>query len=245
MRRERDIISFYTDFSIWLHRVRPPAQTAGLASASSENRLPSSGLESQLSDSTNAWASRRSKLVSPRRAPKIVFLVRKFKSLLTASFQIPEILSASRHDVTHVPGSISHLGFLLWHLWLSHPPRVHLNTRAQCVHLTNPCTKRKVLSLTKPKGKIYKTKSLRDYFTPSNTDSVSINTEKVNTTPNTNANKHYHNFVTKKEKENSVCDWKKMIEVSELESSHSIMFIIWLMPLGNVWHPLSFQQWIK
>ena len=27
-----------------------------------------------------------------------------------------------------------------------------------CLHLTNPCTKRKVLSLTKPKGKIYKTK---------------------------------------------------------------------------------------
>ena len=33
------------------------------------------------------------------------------------------------------------------------------------LHLTNPCAKQKVLSLTKPKGKIYKTKSLRNYIT--------------------------------------------------------------------------------
>ena len=38
-------------------------------------------------------------------------------------------------------------------------------TCTQCVYLTNPCTKRKVLSLTKTKGKIYKTKSLRNYIT--------------------------------------------------------------------------------
>ena len=37
------------------------------------------------------------------------------------------------------------------------PARV--NTCTQCVHLTNPCTKRKVLSLTKQKDKIYKTKN--------------------------------------------------------------------------------------
>ena len=63
------------------------------------------------------------------------------------------------------PDVISYLGFLLWHPWLSHPPRARVNTCAQCVHLTNPCTKRKVLSLTKPKNKIYKTKSLRNYIT--------------------------------------------------------------------------------
>ena len=35
-----------------------------------------------------------------------------------------------------------------------------------CVNVApNPCTKRKVLMLTKPKGKIYKTKSLRNYIT--------------------------------------------------------------------------------
>ena len=38
-------------------------------------------------------------------------------------------------------------------------------TPALMLHLTNPCAKRKVLSLTKPKGKIYKTKSLGYYIT--------------------------------------------------------------------------------
>ena len=38
-------------------------------------------------------------------------------------------------------------------------------TPALMLHLTNPCAKRKVLILTKPKGKIYKTKSLRNYIT--------------------------------------------------------------------------------
>ena len=52
---------------------------------------------------------------------------------------------------------ISYLGVLLWHLWLSHPPRVRVNT---CVNVyTDPCTKSKVLSLTKPNDKIYKTKN--------------------------------------------------------------------------------------
>ena len=40
--------------------------------------------------------------------------------------------------------------------------REHLRS---CLHLTNQCAKRKVLSLTKPKGKIYKTKSLDHYIT--------------------------------------------------------------------------------
>ena len=34
-----------------------------------------------------------------------------------------------------------------------------------CLPLTNPCAKQKFLSLTKPKGKIYKTKSLGHYIT--------------------------------------------------------------------------------
>ena len=40
-------------------------------------------------------------------------------------------------------------------------------TPALMLHLTNPCAKRKVLSLTKPKGNIYKTKSLGHYITNS------------------------------------------------------------------------------
>ena len=38
-------------------------------------------------------------------------------------------------------------------------------TPALMLPLTNPCAKRKVLSLTEPKGKIYKTKFLRNYIT--------------------------------------------------------------------------------
>ena len=72
-------------------------------------------------------------------------------------FSIPNILSTSGHDVNHAHGPVSYLGFLLWHLWLLHPPSTRVNTCTQLTHeLTNPCTKRKVLSLTKPKGKIYK-----------------------------------------------------------------------------------------
>ena len=33
------------------------------------------------------------------------------------------------------PSLISYLGVLLWHLWLSHPPRASLNTCNHCVHL--------------------------------------------------------------------------------------------------------------
>ena len=64
MRRERHTISFYADFFIWPHHVRPPPQTTGLASASFENRLPSSKPKSQLTRS-------------------------EFKSQLTALYQIP------------------------------------------------------------------------------------------------------------------------------------------------------------
>ena len=38
-------------------------------------------------------------------------------------------------------------------------------TPALMLYLTNPCAKWMVLSLTKPKGKIYQTKSLRHYIT--------------------------------------------------------------------------------
>ena len=79
-------------------------------------------------------------------------------------FQIPKS-SALPGMTSFTSPVISYLGLLLWHRWLSHPPRTRVNTCAQCVHLTNPCTNRKVLSLTKPKGKIYKTKSLRNCIT--------------------------------------------------------------------------------
>ena len=61
------------------------------------------------------------------------------------------------------PSSNSYLGFLFWYLWMANPLCARVNT---CVNVApNPCAKRKVLSLTKPKGKIYKTKSLGNYIT--------------------------------------------------------------------------------
>ena len=47
-----------------------------------------------------------------------------------------------------------------WHIFSA-----RVGTPALMLHPTNPCAKRKVLSLTKPKGKISKTKSLRNYIT--------------------------------------------------------------------------------
>ena len=56
-------------------------------------------------------------------------------------------------------------GVLFWHLWMTHPPHTYMNTCAHvCTQLTHALS-RKVLSLTKPKGKIYKMKSLRNYIT--------------------------------------------------------------------------------
>ena len=68
---------------------------------------------------------------------------------------------AWRHPNTLVPNF--YLVFLFWHLWMTHPLRARVNT---CVNVApNPCAQRKVLGLTKPKSKIYKTKSLRNYIT--------------------------------------------------------------------------------
>ena len=70
---------------------------------------------------------------------------------------------AWRHS--HPQVTIFYLGFLFWHLWMTHPPCVRINTCAQvCTYLTHVLSQ-KVLSLTKPKGKIYKTKSLGHYIT--------------------------------------------------------------------------------
>ena len=62
-------------------------------------------------------------------------------------------------------GPISYLGiFILTSVNdTSSPARAW--TPALMLHLTNSCTKRKVLLLTKPKGKIYKTRFLRNYIT--------------------------------------------------------------------------------
>ena len=63
------------------------------------------------------------------------------------------------HDIIHTTWSLFLSGiFILTSLNDAWTPVLML-------HLTNPCTKQKVLSQTKPKGKIYKTKSLGHYIT--------------------------------------------------------------------------------
>ena len=68
------------------------------------------------------------------------------------------------HTVIHIPRSNPIWDFYFdiseWHIL---PARAW--TPALMLHLTNTCAKRKVLSLTKPKGKMYKTKSLGHYIT--------------------------------------------------------------------------------
>ena len=69
---------------------------------------------------------------------------------------------AWRHPHPLVPITIRDFYFDIseWHILSS-----HAWTPALMLHLANPCAKRKVVSLTKLKGKIYITKSLRNYIT--------------------------------------------------------------------------------
>ena len=69
------------------------------------------------------------------------------------------------HDVIHIPWSYFLSGVsIVTSLNDTSAPRAREHL-CSCLHLTNPREKRKVLSLTKPKGKLYKTKSLGHYMT--------------------------------------------------------------------------------
>ena len=94
----------------------------------------------------------------PQRALKVNLLLRRQK-LNSLTFLKSPKSTLPVHDVIHTSWSHFLSGVLFWHLWMT---REHLRS---CLHLTNPCTKRKVLSLTKPKGKIYKMKSCGHYIT--------------------------------------------------------------------------------
>ena len=88
------------------------------------------------------------------------------RTQLTAFSQIPKSSAhasgAWRHSHPLVPIPIWDFYFDIseWHILSA-----RAWTPAFMLHLTNPCAKRKVLSLTKPKGKIYKTKPLCNYIT--------------------------------------------------------------------------------
>ena len=132
-------------FLFWLFHLTPPraapSQTTGLASASSENRLASSKPESQLplTQPTHGARSAQSRLASLFSNPPNPHRYRAWRQ------------SRPRF---HFQSGI----FIVTSLIVTSTPLV--NTCTQLTHaLTNPCTKWKVLSLTKPKGKIYKTKN--------------------------------------------------------------------------------------
>ena len=127
-----------TIFLCWLllHRQLSTQLTRGARSA--QSRLASPCSESQLSSS-------------------------EAESQLPAFSQISaHASSAWCHPNTLVPIPIGDFYFYIseWHILSA-----RAWTPALMLHLTNPCTKRKVLNLTKPKGKIYKTKSLHHYMT--------------------------------------------------------------------------------
>ena len=133
---EKDAIFLYW---LLLHRQLSTQPTRGVRSAKS--RLASFRSESRLSRSAAG-------------------------TQLTDFFQIPKssarVSGTWRHSYPLVSFPIWDFYFDIseWHI---HSARAW--TPALMLHLTNPCAKRKALILTKPKGKIYKTKSLRNYIT--------------------------------------------------------------------------------
>ena len=90
----------------------------------------------------------------------------KARTQLTAFSQIPKSSAHASsawchsHPLVSIPIWDFYFDISEWHILSA-----CVWTPALMLHLTNPYAKRKVLILTKPKGKIYKTKSLRNYIT--------------------------------------------------------------------------------
>ena len=102
----------------------------------------------------------------PRWAPKVNYLLRTLKLNSLTFLKSPKspayAFSAWHHSYPVVTFSVWDFYFDIseWHIL---PARAW--TPVLMLHLTNPCAKQKVLSLTKPKGKIYKTKFFSHYIT--------------------------------------------------------------------------------
>ena len=111
------------------------------------------------------------RLASPDIAHKVVWPCSALKvNLLLSRRELDSLLFLKSQptlpvrDVTQIPWS-QFLSVIFILTSLNDTSSPHAWTPALMLHLTNPCTKRKVLSLTKPKGKIYKRKSLGNYIT--------------------------------------------------------------------------------
>ena len=105
-------------------------------------------------------------LIWPRRAPKVNLPVRtqELNSLLFLKSQKSSAHASGAWRHSHPLVTFPIWGFILTSMNDTSSLRAREHLRS-CLHLTNPCTKRKVLILTKPKGKIYKTRSLCNYIT--------------------------------------------------------------------------------
>ena len=108
--------------------------------------------------------SAQSHLASPRSESRL--------SRLAAGTQLPAFSQIPKSSA-HTSGVWRHshplVSILIWDFYFDisewHILSARAWTPALMLHLTSPCTKRKVLSLTKLKGKIYKRKSLGNYIT--------------------------------------------------------------------------------
>ena len=112
-----------------------------------------------LSDPTNVYArtpQQTTGLASPRFESQLV--PSKFKSQLTVLFKVTKNPSPSLPGMTSFTSPILFSNWVFWHLWLTHPPPACTWTPALMSAPTYALS-RKVLSLTKPKDKIYKTKN--------------------------------------------------------------------------------------
>ena len=107
---------------------------------------------------------RRKLPVWSRRALKIDYLpLDSFLNwLLFSNPQNPQRFRSWRHSRprSQFPSAV----FIVTSLIVKSVPRARVNTCAQCVHLTNPCPKRKVLSISKPKAKKNKIILQKDSF---------------------------------------------------------------------------------
>ena len=137
---------FYADFSISPHHVWHPRRKLLVwprRALKIDLLVRSLDLNSQLTQLTCSARSAQNRLASPRSESQ----------LTPFFFQIPKILSASgqRHSR---PRSYFLSGvFIVTSLIVTSTPRAREHLRSMCA--PNPCTKRKVLSLTKQKDQIY------------------------------------------------------------------------------------------
>ena len=120
MRRERETISFHAEFSIWPPPCAAPLpQTTGLASASSENRLPFSSVESQLqlTQPTRGARSARCRLASPRSESRLtvffsnskILRFRTWRHSRPRSYFLSGVLIVTSLIVTSAPRALEHL----------------------------------------------------------------------------------------------------------------------------------------